>query len=172
MTETATAVEEKAQGRVDVGKALELLLRGCSYSEIGRMMNVSPQAVHKRMARFIAILDDPDIVRQFDSNMDMMLSGSMVKLLSAAVDDAKIKKSSTYQLAASFGILFDKQRLVRGQSTANVDYGGMAGRAEEIAAEIRALEARLVGPILDNPPQGALSTPQDAEVIDNVEQSI
>lgn len=60
-------------------------------------------------------------------------------LLSGLTTD-KQKDMSGLQLVTAFGILYDKERLERGQSTANIAYNDLTKSLAEIEAEIARLE--------------------------------
>src|SRR5208283_5903762 len=104
--------------RIDISKALDLRLNhNLSYSKIGKQLGVSAQAVHQRLHKFNKIIDDPEVIDAHDKNTDKLLSGGMFKVLSAALDDKKIKAASTLQLVTSYGVLFDKRRLFNNLAT-------------------------------------------------------
>lgn len=108
------------RGRLDVGKALKLYLGGTKEVDIARLHGVTKQSVNQALKPFKEIIKDPAQINAFEASRDAMLSGGMMRLLTSALDPRTIKKSSTLQLASAYGILFDKQRLVRGESTENV----------------------------------------------------
>ena len=111
--------------RIDTSTALKQYINGYSQADIARMQGVTRQAVDQALRPFKAILSNPQSIQAFDNERDKLLSAGQAKLLVAALDGRAIKKSSTLQLASSFGILFDKQRLVRGESTDNIDVKSM-----------------------------------------------
>lgn len=128
--------------RIDLAKALDMRFRKrMTYNEIGRVMGVSKQAVHERLARYTKLIGDPEDIQAHDDHVDRILTGAMSKIINAVVDEKKIERCSTYQLAASYGILFDKQRLVRGQSTAIVDHVDLTADERE---QMRRLEAMMI----------------------------
>jgi hypothetical protein len=53
------------------------------------------------------------------------------------IDNAKLEKASAYQLVGSLALLYDKERLERGQSTQNVSYDARVISAS--IAELREL---------------------------------
>lgn len=122
---------------VDVGRALELRLKGASYQEIADIQGVTKQAVNSRLAAFKLLLNDPDAVNAIDAQRDKILTAGLGKLLLATLDDRAIKRCSTLQLASSYGILFDKQRLIRGESTNNIDVRSVLQHLHASAQAIR-----------------------------------
>jgi hypothetical protein len=61
----------------------------------------------------------------------------------------KLKKSSAAQLAMIYGTLYDKERLERGQSTANIAYADLVKQEAYIDTRIKAFETKY-GITLDN----------------------
>lgn len=55
----------------------------------------------------------------------------------------KLQKAAPSQAAAVFGILYDKERLERGQSTENVSYADMTMQSREIERQIKELRKEL-----------------------------
>ena len=122
----------------DKSRALDLRLsKGLTYQEIGDILKTSKQTIHRH---FATLLPDSrtEIYRQ---NRADILSHAQVRLLSN-VTDAKLKKSSARDLIVSTGILYDKERLERDQSTVNVAYDAASDRAQ--LAELKALQASAV----------------------------
>lgn len=140
--ETTIAKVDKNNYKIDLGRALEYRLKNrMSYASIGKLFGVSAQAIHKRLKRFSTVLDDPDIISAHEATNDKILTGTMHKLIGAAVEPARVKSASTLQLVTSYGICFDKQRLLRGQATSitgNVDL-----TADE-REQLKILEARII----------------------------
>ncbi len=101
---------------VDVSSALDLRLNHhLSYSEIAAIQGVSPQAIHGRIKNLLP----PDELSVYKDHRADILAGIQAKLLSH-LDDDRLAKASAYQLVGSMGLLYDKERLERGMSTANL----------------------------------------------------
>ena len=108
--------------RVDLSKAIKLILvKGVPQADVARAMGVSHQAINQAVKPFKALLDAPLPTQAYNDRKEDILDAAMSKLLVHSVAPEKIKKASTYQLVGSFGLLFDKQRLIRGESTSNFD---------------------------------------------------
>ena len=107
----------------DTGKALQLrLVKHLSYSQIGVLLNVSKQTVVKGLKPLLNLLENPEMVSAFrESEADLM---DAVRLLAMQAmgeqlsDPKRRKKLDMLRLNNLYGTLFDKQRLVRGESTA------------------------------------------------------
>ena len=132
--------------KINVEKALKLRLQGLSYADIGKHFNCSKVAVFDRLKRFTSILDDPESIQSFKANHDDLLTSAQCKLLSAALNDDAIKKSSTLQLTTAYSQLFDKQRIINNLSTQNVSIRDISthlfNQANELEQQIKALSAQ------------------------------
>ena len=101
---------------VDVSSALDLKLNHhLSYEEIARIQGVSKQAIHGRIKNLLP----PDELQTYLTHRGDILAGLQAKILSH-LDDERLSKASAYQLVGSAGLLYDKERLERGMSTANL----------------------------------------------------
>ena len=116
---------------VDVSTALKLKIdNNLSYAKIAAIQGVTPNAIFKRIKHLL-----PDqFTDTYQANRADILSAMQVKLLSQ-VDDSRLKKMSVRDAVVSAAILYDKERLERGMSTAN-----LASVHADIAA-LRASEA-------------------------------
>lgn len=80
----------------------------------------------------------PTLDRYKSRRADLLAHKGMT-LLSTLTED-KQKEMSGLQLVTAFGILYDKERLERGQSTTNVAYQDLTQSLAEIEAEIARLQ--------------------------------
>jgi hypothetical protein len=87
-------------------------------------------------------------VEPFKRHRAEILAGKQAEILKSLTNE-ELKKASVYQRVGMFGILYDKERLERGQSTQNVAYAEMEREMSEIDREIEVLEAEL-GKTVDN----------------------
>ncbi len=101
---------------VDVNQAIDLKYnRHLSYAQIAAIQGVTPQAIHQKIKDLLPI---PENQVYMDHRADI-LSNTQLRLL-AALDDDKIKKMAGDRLVWSAAVLYDKERLERGMSTANL----------------------------------------------------
>ena len=110
--------------RMDTGKMLELRLKGLSYAEIGRVAGgMAKQSIEQRLSKFKRLLEHPEQVHAYREHEAEILDSVSMELTTSLIDDVRRKGKkalSGYQKVGMFGILFDKRRLLRGESTANV----------------------------------------------------
>ena len=124
--------------KVDVKRAIELRNKGASYAEIGQAQGVSAQAVHKTIAHLLPD-NETDVYKQQRADI---LAKLQVKLLKS-IDGDDLKKSSTYQKVGMYGILFDKERLERGQSTENINNMSVVAKIDAKMDELGKLRDKL-----------------------------
>ena len=103
--------------KIDISKAIDLRARGLSHADIGKHFDCSKQSVQEALQRYMA----PEVnIRAFVDNRANILASKQEMLLSFLSMD-EIKKMSPYTKVTCFAILYDKERLERDKSTANID---------------------------------------------------
>ena len=101
---------------VDISTAVDLKLNHhLSYAQIAAIQGVSPQAIHQKIK---ALLPIPETKVWIDNRADI-LAHIQMKLLSE-LDDDRLKKAPAGSLVLAACQLYDKERLERGMSTANL----------------------------------------------------
>jgi transposase len=124
---------------VDLEKTLNLLKAGLTYEEIGKVFGVGPHTISNQLNKYIT--DGIDLEFYKRNRADILASKGMQILKSVSQKD--IEKASAYQRIGMYGILYDKERLERGQSTANIAYADMSRDLKEMNREIKRLEEEL-----------------------------
>jgi hypothetical protein len=123
--------------------AKTLVLQGYNYQQVADICQVGRTTVH-------GWLNDPNIDQLANNELadkvkERMASDLLIKsqiAFNKAMDPDKMEKSSTLQLASAGGIMFDKARLLKGESTQNV---AMAhGRIEEYKDDIGEKESEVM----------------------------
>jgi predicted DNA-binding protein (UPF0251 family) len=114
-------------------------IKDLTYEQAGKILGVSKQARQQRCDRH-------GIVRQAlkkykEQRADILASKGRVILNSLTTDE--IKKIPPGSRVTAFGILYDKERLERGESTANVAYADLTKDIHERERKIEELRARL-----------------------------
>ncbi len=91
---------------------------------IQKATGLSSYMVNEMCKPFAVMLDNPDRVRQFKANEPHLLDGVRMLMVQGMVDqltDAKRRKTiDLSRLTYGYGVLYDKARLERGESTTNV----------------------------------------------------
>ncbi len=128
-----------ARSKIDLNRALALRIKGLNYDDIAQLLGVSRGCVIANLGSYMAEGLDLTIFKQ---NRADLLAGKQAQILKT-LSEAEIRKASPYQRVGMFGILYDKERLERGQSTQNVSYAAMSRELEDLDREILELEAGL-----------------------------
>ena len=118
------AKTKEASGRpvepFDLLKAVKLRMeKNLSYKDIAKIVGVSPQSVQERMARLGTAFNDPERLELLKEHEPIMIDGIRAMVLERMSTVLGNEKSniSFSQLALGYGIMLDKARLLRGQST-------------------------------------------------------
>ena len=107
------------QGTInDIVKFKRLFQLGLTHEEIAEFFGVSREVVTIRVKK-LGLERIKYTPTEFKHNMETELLGRMQKILNSMSDD-KVERASLSQLIMAFGIMFDKMRLMRGESTQNV----------------------------------------------------
>jgi len=123
----------RAKRGVDDATALSLRINnGLSYAQIGAIQGKSKQAIHQRLRH---ILPD-EATEAYKAKRADILSRVQLRVLES-IDDESINKAPLAARATTYGILYDKERLERGQSTSNMmsvhaDLEALRGARREI----------------------------------------
>jgi transposase len=123
-------------------RRLKMKMGGMTYAEIGRIEGISKVSVYKQINHLIPNEQDLEIYKKHRADI---LASKQVELLQALTPD-KIKDASALQLITGMGILTDKERLERGQSTQNVEtvVQSLSSDRESLLKEIEILRDNVV----------------------------
>ena len=106
-------------GKVTTSEALDLKVNhGLNYHQIGKLQGTSHVAIMKKIKHLLP----NETTKVYQEKKADILDHAQLRLLSQ-VTDAKLKKVSVRDAVVSYGILYDKARLERGQATSIVDPG-------------------------------------------------
>ena len=122
---------------IPIAKIIELRKRGNTYKEIGRILGCTKQNIALRLRPFKTEIE---ALPSFKEQKADVLAVYQQKILNS-LTPGDIKSMPVGSRLTGFGLLYVKERLVRGQSTANVAYKDLTGRVDEINAELAQLEA-------------------------------
>ena len=102
--------------KIHIPKAIELREKGLNNTDIGKHFKCSRQAVAKAIDPYINKINQVTSFKEFRA--DMLADHQRDILLSITLEDHK--KASLLQKVTAMGILYDKERLERDQSTSNI----------------------------------------------------
>jgi hypothetical protein len=101
---------------VDTSQAIDLKLNhGLTYEQIAAIQGTSKQNIHRKIKHLLPTKETDE----YKNNRADILAHTQLRLIKALTDD-KIKKMQPRDIIVSYGILYDKERLERGESTENV----------------------------------------------------
>jgi len=136
---TITDPQNSATKSIPIESIIEYRKKGLTTREIATLLNCSHPNIVQRLQTVTADVDSLDSYKIHRADI-LALNG---RRLLSHVTDEKLQKASAYQLAGMYGILYDKERLERGQTTANVGYADYTRSVAEMDKEISRLEAEL-----------------------------
>lgn len=114
----------KQYGR-DLASVLKMrFVQGHTYEDIQKLTGLSRIIVMQMIEPFAVIMADPERVKAFKANEPHILDGVRMLMVQGMVDqltdEVRRKKMDLSRLTFGYGLLFDKARLERGESTANI----------------------------------------------------
>jgi DNA-binding IclR family transcriptional regulator len=112
---------------------------GLSVREIARLTDCDHSNVVRTLQRYGISQTE---AQSYGERRAEILQGIQDRLLST-ITDTDIQKSSLLQRVTATGILYDKERLERGLSTANIDTHVLLREGEEIGDRIAQLEQEI-----------------------------
>lgn len=132
-------IKPNAQRIIPITKMIELRRKGLSYSQIGKIVGCDKSNVVRRLAAVSADIEGLDDYKS--SRADIFAAGQ--RKIIKSITNKDIKKASLLQRVTSAGILYDKERLERGESTVNVDVSAIAAGINARAKQVKALDKEL-----------------------------
>jgi predicted transcriptional regulator len=112
----AESIKPKTRKRkVDVLTAIEHKQSGLSYRDIAAIQKVTPQAIQQAIRNLLPTQH----TEQYKEHRADILANLQLKYINN-IDDAQIKKNLSQRGMTDLAILYDKERLERGMSTANL----------------------------------------------------
>jgi len=124
---------QKTVGRpakIDIGEALKLrLVNRLSYGQIAKLLGVTKQSVEARLKKVIRLLDNHELIEEFENRRSNILSSAELELLYHVLDPAKLEKAGLGEVSRAFAQIANQRRLTRGESTQNL---GISLRIEDL----------------------------------------
>lgn len=124
---------------IPIGLMVEYAKLGLNDAEIAQLVGCSKQNVNKQLQPY------RDDVRQLDTFKTVRADvfAALGRQLLHSLTPSDIKGMSAAQRITCSAILYDKERLERGKSTANISYQQITNDIEALDAEIAEIEAQL-----------------------------
>ena len=124
---------------IDHGMVLNMHLRGLTGPEIGAKLGCSKQRIDQVLKPFRDIAKPPEVIDAYEKNKAQLLSSAEMEFLESSLDRLRQNKDPLPARVMGFGVVFDKNRLTRGESTQNVS---IHSAIEHIQAEVTDLKAK------------------------------
>ena len=124
-----------------IAKFIDLRLKGLSYREIAAIIGCSEANVSDRLQPYLQSITHLDAIKRHRADTLAVVGDTVLTSLSGE----DIAKASGYQKIGMYGILYDKERLERGQSTANISVVDLTLSLAEITRQREDLERQVVG---------------------------
>ena len=126
--ETLPGIPDKTPKGIPIESIIEYRSKGLSTREIAALTNCTHSNIVQRLQR---IAEDIDTLPHYKSHRADILAINGRRILNSITDE-DIKKAPAGQRVMMYGILYDKERLERGESTHNI---------ASIHADIQAMKA-------------------------------
>ena len=136
---TPQLLVDKVEPTIPIARIIELRNKKLTYEEIATLLNCSTQNIHQRLQPFAKSIDSLPSIKE--NRADVLAIYNDMILNSLNPDE--IKKAPARDKVWMYGVLYDKERLERGQTTSNVGYADYTRELRDLDKEILALEAEL-----------------------------
>lgn len=117
---------------------ISLRRKGLSHDQIAAICKVSRSAITQRISKADQAIRMTEVFCEDRANILAWYQQRILKHLT----EQKLRKASARDLVISMGVLFDKERLQRGQSTANIAYADMVKAYQAKVNELKELEGK------------------------------
>ena len=104
--------------KIDTKVALKMKLKGATLQEIGDKFGVTRSSVQQHLKPLLTMHCAPQQLQEYQDKQADILDALSAGIL-AGIKKKDIAKASLQQKVSSMGVLIDKSRLIRGQSTNN-----------------------------------------------------
>ena len=150
LPETLLAAEDnpapKVRGKhlnppAPIAKFIDLYLKGLSYREIAAIIGCSEANVNARLQPYLQSITHLDAIKRHRADTLAVVGDTVLSSLSGA----DIAKASGYQKIGMYGILYDKERLERGQFSINISVVDLTQSLAEITRQREVLERAVLG---------------------------
>ena len=130
---------------VDISKAVALRFnRNMSYDNIAKVMGHSKSTIHKVLAPFGKLVENPKACRAYADNRSAFLNSAECQVVSKMVDDDKLEKATIGNLGYVLEKLTNARRLQDDQATSNLAVVHESRQQiEESTKNIKALQEEL-----------------------------
>ena len=108
---------DRSHKDIPIETIIEYRNKGLTYKEIGKLTGCSRQNIQQRLEIVEYSKEDLENFKKHRGDVFAFMQSKLIN----SIDLEEIKEMNPYQRIISTGILFDKERLQRGESTENID---------------------------------------------------
>jgi len=124
---------------IPIAKIIELRKKNLTYDEIGKILDCTRQNIEQRLHGYKQSIDSLKSVKDHRADTLAVVGDTILNSLTAG----DIKKSTGYQKVGMYSLLYDKERLERGQSTENIGYYDYTKGLDKVIEERDRLQLEL-----------------------------
>ena len=107
-----------APPKIDTKAALRMKLKGVSDSDIAKSQGVTRGAVYKKLKPLLEKIPGAEYRAEYQDQQADILDSLAAGIISS-ITQKDLKRASLLSKVNCMGVLIDKSRLIRGQSTSN-----------------------------------------------------
>ena len=115
-TETSQDISKYAPKYIPIESIIEYYRKGLSKTDIAKVLGCHHSNISNRLKPYLDEIETLDVYKAHRADVIALKGKEILK----NITPDKIEKASAYQLTGMYSILYDKERLERGESTANI----------------------------------------------------
>lgn len=124
---------------IPIQDIIEYLRKGLTQAEVARLYGVHPSSISAMMSRHRVSLQSLDTLKKHRADVFASISARILN----SITEKDITSATLLQKLTAIGIIYDKERLERGKSTANISVKDTLQVVQEKLREITAEEEKL-----------------------------
>jgi len=124
---------------IPLAKIIELRNKRLSYSEMATLLGCTKENICQRLKPFRMSVENLKSIKENRADTLAVVSDTVLNSLT----ETDIKSASAYQRVGMYGILYDKERIERGQVSSIVGHVDFTGKLKDLEAQEQALMAEL-----------------------------
>lgn len=136
----------KGMKHIPIEKILELKKKDLTHEQIAELLGCARVNITQRLRPYNELLQNLDRFKNHRADIFALKQSQLLN----AVTERDVKSASLLQKTTAFGILYDKERLERGQSTENISVKSIVHSLSNDRDDLAKRKAALLS-YLDNP---------------------
>ena len=107
-------------GDITTAQLIDGYSKGLSIARLAHLHRLTVPTVIRKLRRFLRVIGNPEEITGYRFHESDVLDAVRWRIVQLLSEPSRLANASVRDLAIVFGILFDKARLLRGQSTQNI----------------------------------------------------